>query len=141
MFFCVGCVCFFFKQKTAYEVRISDWSSDVCSSDLDHRRLSERMHREQFGRCEIGFRIAVVEFDLIRRADFLEQPQYALRTAVVEVMDDQAHIALPGSRRSDANVGRPCAKGKRFGESPPPTEIGRATLYTHDTHAHTVGSM
>src|SRR3546814_6823454 len=26
--------CFYFKQKTAYEVRISDWSSDVCSSDL-----------------------------------------------------------------------------------------------------------
>src|SRR3546814_1510692 len=32
----VYCVCFFFKQKTAYELRISDWSSDVCSSDLDH---------------------------------------------------------------------------------------------------------
>src|SRR3546814_10072016 len=31
-FFC------FFKQKTAYEMRISDWSSDVCSSDLDRRR-------------------------------------------------------------------------------------------------------
>src|SRR3546814_19943102 len=29
---------FFFKQKTAYEVRISDWSSDVCSSDLRARR-------------------------------------------------------------------------------------------------------
>src|SRR3546814_20641197 len=27
-------MCFFFKQKTAYERRISDWSSDVCSSDL-----------------------------------------------------------------------------------------------------------
>src|SRR3546814_17069696 len=27
-------VCFFFKQKTAYDLRISDWSSDVCSSDL-----------------------------------------------------------------------------------------------------------
>src|SRR3546814_2108397 len=27
----------FFKQKTAYEMRISDWSSDVCSSDLDRR--------------------------------------------------------------------------------------------------------
>src|SRR3546814_6391901 len=26
--------CFFYKQKTAYEMRISDWSSDVCSSDL-----------------------------------------------------------------------------------------------------------
>src|SRR3546814_19511038 len=29
---------FFFKQKTAYEMRISDWSSDVCSSDLLERR-------------------------------------------------------------------------------------------------------
>src|SRR3546814_10256926 len=28
------CFLFFFKQKTAYELRISDWSSDVCSSDL-----------------------------------------------------------------------------------------------------------
>src|SRR3546814_7350905 len=28
---------FFFKQKTAYEMRISDWSSDVCSSDLRQR--------------------------------------------------------------------------------------------------------
>src|SRR3546814_5498902 len=30
----VFCCFFFFKQKTAYEMRISDWSSDVCSSDL-----------------------------------------------------------------------------------------------------------
>src|SRR3546814_2717116 len=29
-----GCFFFFFKQKTAYEMRISDWRSDVCSSDL-----------------------------------------------------------------------------------------------------------
>src|SRR3546814_2697510 len=29
-------MCFFFKQKTAYEMRISDWSSDVCSSDLHY---------------------------------------------------------------------------------------------------------
>src|SRR3546814_10971282 len=31
------CYVFFFKQKTAYEMRISDWSSDVCSSDLQDR--------------------------------------------------------------------------------------------------------
>src|SRR3546814_2318313 len=31
---CSSCF-FFFKQKTAYEMRISDWSSDVCSSDLE----------------------------------------------------------------------------------------------------------
>src|SRR3546814_15148065 len=36
----LSCICyfFFFKQKTAYEMRISDWSSDVCSSDLQHGR-------------------------------------------------------------------------------------------------------
>src|SRR3546814_2924789 len=33
---------FFFKQKTAYEMRISDWSSDVCSSDLDANRQCHR---------------------------------------------------------------------------------------------------
>src|SRR3546814_9184375 len=34
---CLCClIIFFFKQKTAYEMRISDWSSDVCSSDLRH---------------------------------------------------------------------------------------------------------
>src|SRR3546814_16033707 len=31
---CISFCFFFFKQKTAYEMRISDWSSDVCSSDL-----------------------------------------------------------------------------------------------------------
>src|SRR3546814_7440352 len=30
---------FFFKQKTAYELRISDWSSDVCSADLEQDRV------------------------------------------------------------------------------------------------------
>src|SRR3546814_2346100 len=37
MCFCL--VFFFFKQKTAYEMRISDWSSDVCSSDLVDERI------------------------------------------------------------------------------------------------------
>src|SRR3546814_10028801 len=32
---------FFFKQKTAYEMRISDWSSDVCSSDLESTKAGE----------------------------------------------------------------------------------------------------
>src|SRR3546814_19439264 len=40
---------FFFKQKTAYEVRISDWSSDVCSSDLHRRphRAARGPHRRR----------------------------------------------------------------------------------------------
>src|SRR3546814_7563198 len=49
---------FFFKQKTAYEMRISDWSSDVCSSDLDDlnalvrwtdRRLARVRYRDGWG--------------------------------------------------------------------------------------------
>src|SRR3546814_3266000 len=36
---------FFFKQKTAYEMRISDWSSDVCSSDLPGRCRSAATSR------------------------------------------------------------------------------------------------
>src|SRR3546814_5220009 len=48
------CFIFFvFKQKTAYEMRISDWSSDVCSSDLRCRRpamarrqAGQRLHRK-----------------------------------------------------------------------------------------------
>src|SRR3546814_15772375 len=38
---------FFFKQKTAYEMRISDWSSDVCSSDL--RTRFPRVERHEHG--------------------------------------------------------------------------------------------
>src|SRR3546814_12237463 len=38
---------FFFKQKTAYEMRISDWSSDVCSSDLVDRIEFERGFRTE----------------------------------------------------------------------------------------------
>src|SRR3546814_10288554 len=39
----VLCSFFFFKQKTAYELRISDWSSDVCSSDLVEPQLVRRV--------------------------------------------------------------------------------------------------
>src|SRR3546814_2375494 len=59
------CLFFFFKQKTAYEMRISDWSSDVCSSDLrglrsdpvEHpdaeRRSSPVVHERVIGRFRV----------------------------------------------------------------------------------------
>src|SRR3546814_7602812 len=50
-----GVILFFFKQKTAYEMRISDWSSDVCSSDLPQGRTRQgrvqRLKRVQFQQC------------------------------------------------------------------------------------------
>src|SRR3546814_18879264 len=45
---------FFFKQKTAYEMRISDWSSDVCSSDL--WRGIGSSDRRAGRRCDWGYR-------------------------------------------------------------------------------------
>src|SRR3546814_7833304 len=53
-----SCFFFFFKQKTAYEMRISDWSSDVCSSDLildDGRSAPMDMARlqQRFEQCPV----------------------------------------------------------------------------------------
>src|SRR3546814_6213937 len=54
---------FFFKQKTAYEMRISDWSSDVCSSDLlacrswqfaDHEKSKEQSSLDQLDACAVA---------------------------------------------------------------------------------------
>src|SRR3546814_12300357 len=52
------CLCFF-KQKTAYELRISDWSSDVCSSDL----LDTVLERANLGLQRLG--LGVVSGDII----------------------------------------------------------------------------
>src|SRR3546814_19037479 len=47
-------VFFFFKQKTAYEMRISDWSSDVCSSDLRALLLRDALQTNEHGGLELG---------------------------------------------------------------------------------------
>src|SRR3546814_13736527 len=64
---CVLFVCwyvfFFFKHKTAYEMRISDWSSDVCSSDLGWKiKLVEQ--GKSVGRIKTG--IIVADDDIVR---------------------------------------------------------------------------
>src|SRR3546814_5855233 len=53
------CVCvlfFFFKQKTAYEMRISDWSSDVCSSDLRMVETILRDYARAYGLHSVSLR-------------------------------------------------------------------------------------
>src|SRR3546814_1106083 len=65
------CVVFFFKQKTAYEMRISDWSSDVCSSDL-------QVHQRRFAGAG-----AADEPDFLAGADGQRQ-----------VVDDAAFLAV-----------------------------------------------
>src|SRR3546814_3798000 len=51
-------LCFFFKQETAYELRISDWSSDVCSSDLE----------QEWGGLGLGYLEHVVAVEEVSRA-------------------------------------------------------------------------
>src|SRR3546814_3510900 len=75
---------FFFKQKTAYEMRISDWSSDVCSSDLlGHRSLLDEFGglsaelvavEHAFGAWrEAGERLAALRDEQIGRASCRER--------------------------------------------------------------------
>src|SRR3546814_3247177 len=46
LFVCMwSCVFFFVQQRTAYDMRISDWSSDVCSSDLTRILSPDSIHR------------------------------------------------------------------------------------------------
>src|SRR3546814_18544260 len=57
---------FFFKQKTAYEMRISDWSSDVCSSDLnDALEADVAVRRADIERAQVD--LAKARSDLKRR--------------------------------------------------------------------------
>src|SRR3546814_6288360 len=53
---CVLLLFFFFKQKTAYEMRISDWSSDVCSSDLHPADALYELSRHREARAASGHR-------------------------------------------------------------------------------------
>src|SRR3546814_13469326 len=103
---------FFFKQKTAYEMRISDWSSDVCSSDLvaivdfalldkvgDHARIQEAL--EQDGRPE---------------------PLGAL-FEIGEATGPEIEEPAPGKRRQDRRseerrVGKECVSTCRYRWSP-----------------------
>src|SRR3546814_7120408 len=63
---------FFFKQKTAYEMRISDWSSDVCSSDLRRHEL-ERGRRRTGERDQCRLQGPPVVLAPVERAPFALQ--------------------------------------------------------------------
>src|SRR3546814_4523273 len=100
----IQCIFFFFKQKTAYEMRISDWSSDVCSSDLAVIEHEEDFHTPQFldpaalGRVEEQHLIAPLPNRLGLRdeargviAAAFGRPGAARRGAGVILRDPQRH--------------------------------------------------
>src|SRR3546814_6920151 len=80
------CVVFFFKQKTAYEMRISDWSSDVCSSDLllkaglvDKKKIKRASH-DKSNEKKAERRTGTQTVDELRLAALETQQKNAERT-------------------------------------------------------------
>src|SRR3546814_10013041 len=98
---------FFFKQKTAYEMRISDWSSDVCSSDLedllaDPKELSEHLMLLDLGRNDVG-RVAKTG---------------TVRVTEQMIIERYSHVMHIVSRSEARRVGKECVSTCRSRWSP-----------------------
>src|SRR3546814_4146634 len=97
--YCVFC---FFKQKTAYEMRISDWSSDVCSSDLPPcEALHFEMLRARFHRVAHFEPEATASGDRFARDQLAIEPCCAWRCDLVRKGDVRP-------RSEERRVGKEC---------------------------------
>src|SRR3546814_3415307 len=100
---------FFFKQKTAYDMRISDWSSDVCSSDLPAELWPQKGSvPRRFAGGTPGCR------SLVRTSD--KHVSVPCRTSLKEVIQPHLPIRLP--RSEERRVGKECVSTCRYRWSP-----------------------
>src|SRR3546814_7108901 len=102
------CLFFFFKQKTAYEMRISDWSSDVCSSDLELQSVAGRRYAIVTGESgrdamESGLRARGAEVEVIAVYRRVELPHDG--QAVARMIDD-TDVAIITSGEALARLAR-----------------------------------
>src|SRR3546814_6245101 len=110
---------FFFKQKTAYEMRISDWSSDVCSSDLrpGHDVEDQPQHHHDPGGPETPVPAHLLaeragdqrrddHADVDRDVEDLERHRAADIVGLVELADLARDIALEQPDPDDQQIGR-----------------------------------
>src|SRR3546814_4964271 len=105
---------FFFKQKTAYEMRISDWSSEVCSSDLNKARYG--IAWGAMGAAEFCWH-AARQYTLDRKA--FGRPLAATQLIQKKLADMQTEIALGFQARSEERrVGKECVSTCRSRWSP-----------------------
>src|SRR3546814_7547662 len=87
---------FFFKQKTAYEMRISDWSSDVCSSDLQAKKLGHKVSLAKAGSYSsaVGAKRAFAKVGYVTLSEALDAhlpliaPASALLGDIIEIEGD-----------------------------------------------------
>src|SRR3546814_3654988 len=115
---------FFFKQKTAYEMRISDWSSDVCSSDLrqdrrvrlvgDHARPLVDLH-ERAGHRDAALREDDAVLALLHFADERAGRQ-GRRGVHREGLDQREEGPHPPARRRVSVDGKDRPAGQEGGE-------------------------
>src|SRR3546814_1923328 len=87
---------FFFKQKTAYEMRISDWSSDVCSSDLEQLDTVGGVGEQQLAR-DVIVQVVEVRRDLTAANEVERAAQFA---------DDGEHPRQQFALFGDEEIGR-----------------------------------
>src|SRR3546814_6150401 len=114
---------FFFKQKTAYEMRISDWSSDVCSSDLFEA------HAAQILFLEVIVADAGDSHELLDRMRLPDRHHQS--SADGELASQLLRDVRPAGGGDDRVEGR--GGGQAFG-----SEIGRAHVCTPVTNAQLV---
>src|SRR3546814_999904 len=101
--------CFFFKQKTAYEMRISDWSSDVCSSDLvgaEVALLAAPLHRRHHpvANDEAAYVLAFGLLDIFLDEDVGVDPAERLDDALRRL----GRLAQHHARSEERRVGKGC---------------------------------
>src|SRR3546814_10038368 len=99
---------FFFMQKTAYEMRISDWSSDVCSSDLVLAAKPFATHRPP------GNELAV---ELVVEAGEREPRRLDMANRCRDIAVERIHRAL-AARSEERRVGKECVRSCRSRWSP-----------------------
>src|SRR3546814_6836590 len=100
LFFCF----FFFKQKTAYEMRISDWSSDVCSSDLKLTALEREATRTEGEKGQLISTIA--------------QAKAKIAETELEIIQVDRDLASEVARSEERRVGKECVSTCRSRWSP-----------------------
>src|SRR3546814_5903840 len=97
---------FFFKQKTAYEMRISDWSSDVCSSDLSLSTVrTGKENRPGINNVLRLVRTAVGNNGLRTSDNNVDNRDFLLSS-----FDEERDIIFPGSEHLAGRLW-PCRKG------------------------------
>src|SRR3546814_2536262 len=97
--------CFCFKQKTAYEMRISDWSSDVCSSDL------LRVRRDVRSGTEAELVVENIDIGAVGRPDDILGELVGRRPEIIEARH-------PAQRSEERRVGKECVGTCRSRWSP-----------------------